>query len=215
MGVIVDDHDQGIHGELRRESFTIFSDYGKEFSQELPIEKLDEMIFVLHELRRIRNEGKQYPEHHRFLWSSKENEKDCPVCKYLQDGAGPDHPTLCARKHLELHRLEGRMEAILRMKAWAGTTWPHVGEEIIKICDEMMASFDREVIVKEWPKNTIQKELESIQIECYLRAAAEICKGCDEGILEHACRAVPIRALAARLAPDRIKISPRDWTAVK
>lgn len=215
MGFIVNDHDKGIHGELRRDSFTIFSDYGSEFSQEFPVERLDEMIFVLHELRRVRNEGKQYPEHQRFVETSKETKKGCPVCKYLHEGAGPDHFTQCARKHLELHRLEGRMEAILQMKAWAETTWPHVGEEIVKLCDELLSAFDRGAMVKHWTKEEMEEKFDGIQVDCFLRAAAEVCKGCETGEPQHACRAVPIRALAARLNPDRVMLSPRDWTAVK
>lgn len=51
MGLIVEDHGKGIHGELRRESFTIFSDFGKEWSVELDLDKLDELIFVLNEIK--------------------------------------------------------------------------------------------------------------------------------------------------------------------
>jgi hypothetical protein len=214
MGFIIDDHDQGIHGELRRESFTVFSDFGNEFSVELPIGKLDEMIFVLHELRRIRNEGKQYPEHHRFLWTSKENEKDCPVCEYIHNGTGPDHATSCARKNIEQSKLEGQHLAVGRMKAWAETTWPHLRDEIVKMCDDLMASMEKEIFLSKWTSSKVQKEFENIQIESYLKAAAEICEGCNRGG-EHACRAVPIRALAARLNPDLIHVSPRDWTPIK
>lgn len=214
MGFIVDDHDQGIHGELRRESFTVFSDFGKEFSVELPIEKLDEMIFVLHELRATRNEGKQYPQHHRFLWTSKEDEKDCPVCKYLHDGAGPDHATQCARKKIEMARLDGQVCAIMQMKAWAETTWPQLRDEIVKMCDDLELNSERRELVKEWDLSDVQKKVEDIKVECYLQAAAEICEGCDRGG-EHACRAVPIRAMAARLKPDRVRVSPRDWTPAR
>lgn len=214
MGFIVDDHEQGIHGELRRESFSVFSDFGKEWSVELPIDKLDEMIFVLHELRRVRNEGKQYPQHRRFQWIPKENEKDCPVCKYLTDGTGPDHATQCAREKIELTRLDAQHQVVGQMKAWAQTTWPHLRDEIVKMCEDLMTTYERREAVKEWDLSDIQKKHDEILIESYLRAAAEICEGCDRGG-EHACRAVPIRAMAARLDPDRIHVSPRDWTPTK
>lgn len=55
MGLIVDDHDLGIHGEMRRESFVLFSDYGKEFSLELDLDKLEEVLFVLGEIKRAKD----------------------------------------------------------------------------------------------------------------------------------------------------------------
>lgn len=66
MGFIVDDHGMNIHGELRRESFTIFSDFGKEWSVELALAQLDELIFILSEIRRLRNEGNQYQDHRKY-----------------------------------------------------------------------------------------------------------------------------------------------------
>ena len=56
MGLIVDDHEMGIHGELRSRSFTIFSDFGKEWSVELDLDKLDELLFVLNEIKRAHDE---------------------------------------------------------------------------------------------------------------------------------------------------------------
>ena len=56
MGLIVDDHGKGIHGELRSRSFTIFSDFGKEWSVELDLDKLDELIFVLNEIKQAHEE---------------------------------------------------------------------------------------------------------------------------------------------------------------
>lgn len=56
MGLIVDDHDKGIHGELRGRSFTIFSDFGKEWSVELDLDQLDELIYVLNEIKRVHDE---------------------------------------------------------------------------------------------------------------------------------------------------------------
>lgn len=55
MGFIVEDHDKGIHGELRRESFTIFSDFGTEFSVEFTLDRLDELAFVVQQLQEARD----------------------------------------------------------------------------------------------------------------------------------------------------------------
>jgi hypothetical protein len=56
MGLIVDDHDRGVHGELRRESFVLFSDFGKEWSVELDLAKLDEVLFVLNAIKNARDQ---------------------------------------------------------------------------------------------------------------------------------------------------------------
>ena len=85
MGFIVDDHGKNIHGELRRESFSIFSDFGKEWSVELDLDKLDELIFVLSEIRRHRNEGKQYPEAHKKY---RPMEEWCPKHGDVTDNPG-------------------------------------------------------------------------------------------------------------------------------
>jgi len=61
MGYIVDDHDKGVHGELRRESFLLFSDYGKEWSVELELDKLDEVAYVVGLLIKARDVGMAYP----------------------------------------------------------------------------------------------------------------------------------------------------------
>lgn len=53
MGLIVDDHDKNLHGEARRESFTLFSDFGKEWHIELDWEQLPELEFVLAQLRTV------------------------------------------------------------------------------------------------------------------------------------------------------------------
>lgn len=66
MGFIVDDHERNIHGELRRESFTIFSDFGKEWSVELDLKDLEELLYVLTQIKAHRDEAKQYPEHRKF-----------------------------------------------------------------------------------------------------------------------------------------------------
>ncbi len=55
MGFIVTDHGKGIHGELRRESFTIFDDFGNGFSVELDLDQLDELAFVVKQLQEARD----------------------------------------------------------------------------------------------------------------------------------------------------------------
>lgn len=75
MGLIVKDHDKGIHGELRRESFVIFSDFGKEWEVELYLDELDELIYVLNQIKKHRSEGEAYPQHKEGIF------RDSPAVK--------------------------------------------------------------------------------------------------------------------------------------
>ncbi len=52
MGFIVDDNDQGIHGECRRESFVIYDDLGIHWNVELKWDQLVELEYVLGQIRR-------------------------------------------------------------------------------------------------------------------------------------------------------------------
>lgn len=51
MGLIVDDNDKGVHGELRRESFVIYSDFGEDWRAEIDLRLLDELIYVLGQIK--------------------------------------------------------------------------------------------------------------------------------------------------------------------
>lgn len=52
MGLIVDDNGHGFHGELRRESFVLFTDFGKE-RIELLWAQFEEVEHVVAEIRRL------------------------------------------------------------------------------------------------------------------------------------------------------------------
>lgn len=54
MGFIVKNNDKGVHGEARRESFTLFTGYGNQ-SIELNWSQLEEVEFVLNELKKERD----------------------------------------------------------------------------------------------------------------------------------------------------------------
>lgn len=46
MGLILDDNDKGVHAEMRRESFVLFSDFGDD-RIELGYDKLDELKLLV------------------------------------------------------------------------------------------------------------------------------------------------------------------------
>lgn len=50
MGVMMDDNNQGIHAEARKESFIICDDAGEHFSLELEWELLDELQMIVEQL---------------------------------------------------------------------------------------------------------------------------------------------------------------------
>ena len=59
MGLILDDHEMGIHAEARRESFTLFSDYGKDWNIELSWSDLPELAYLVRKLVRYAKENKK------------------------------------------------------------------------------------------------------------------------------------------------------------
>lgn len=89
MGLIVDDHDKGIHGELRRESFAVYSDLAEDWHVELDLDKLDELLFVLREIKRLRDEGEQYPQHKIYA-----EKHACSECLTVH---APGRNTLCTK----------------------------------------------------------------------------------------------------------------------
>lgn len=50
MGLILEDHGKGIHAESRRESFSLYGDYGEGFSVELEWKDLSEFSYLVKKL---------------------------------------------------------------------------------------------------------------------------------------------------------------------
>lgn len=50
MGMILSDHDKGIHAEARRESFVLYDDFGDTFSVELLWSDLPELSYLVKQL---------------------------------------------------------------------------------------------------------------------------------------------------------------------
>lgn len=213
MGLIIDDHGLGIHGELRRESFSLFSDFAKEWDVELPIEKLDEVFFVLQSLRLARNSGKHYAEHHRFTTPEPPDGKGCSLCRYLRVGDKTDHEARHIHEALDTMRLEGIHLAIHRMREWVKGETPARAKLLLLMCNDLACSFDFEHALTKKPLNDVQKAARSIEMDALLRAAAEMCAGCAKFSNEHACNALPIRRMIARIDPDIRPISPKEWMA--
>lgn len=212
MGLIIEDHGLGIHAELRRESFTVFSDFGKEWDVELAIDKLDEFFFVIQSLRLARNSGKHYAEHHRFVSPEHPDGKDCVVCRHCREGGRTDHEASHLHEALEMCTLEGVHIAFLRMRDWIKGETPARAKLIQRMCDDLLCSFEyEEVLKKKYTLNAVQQAARKIELETLLRAAAAVCAGCAKSKGPHVCSALEIRRLAARIDPDLITISPLEW----
>lgn len=56
-GLILDDHEMGIHAEARRESFALYSDFGKDWSIELPWDDLRELSYLVRKLEEAKRRG--------------------------------------------------------------------------------------------------------------------------------------------------------------
>lgn len=50
MGLILDDHKKGVHAEARRESFSIYGDFGEGFDMELDWNDLPEVLYLVKKL---------------------------------------------------------------------------------------------------------------------------------------------------------------------
>lgn len=192
MGLIVDDNGLGIHGELRRESFSVYSDFAKEWDVELDLDKLDEMIFVLEEIRRVRNRASAYPEHHRF-----------------RERFDPKKETEDARRRRI--RLEGAALMVRRLEHWGQTLSPKLRKELKAALEDLNGALDFTARVeKEWTPSRLERNFRKIQVEAMLWARNLLCPGCRESA-PHRCRLLALRIQIARLDKDRETIGPKDW----
>jgi len=191
MGLIVDDNGRGIHGELRRESFSVFSDFAKEWDIELDLEKLDEFFLVVRRLKDARDSGKHYAQHRRF---AKRKE-------------------LAPRRARELAALEGAARIVHMMEVWGQTISPALRQELKELLDDVKRSDEMHFVIRrEWTKSRLERDFDRIRIETLLQARDLVCPRCRCGDRpHHGCRAFPIRIMIARIDPGMARITPKDW----
>lgn len=62
MGFILDDHEMGVHAEARRETFSLYADFGEDWSVELPWSDLPELRYLVDKLVRYAKDNGKCPE---------------------------------------------------------------------------------------------------------------------------------------------------------